>query len=827
MYIQLHAPRDRSNAMLPAQALNSLRRAPAYALTIIFTLSLGLAAVGAMFALVHGVLLAPLPYPAPERLVSLQLELAETGRMAQSPAMFRTYQRHSTQLDEIALYRSGSANVWMGSAEESADHLVVSWVSASLMPLLRVAPLMGRTFSADEERRGGPDAVILSEAEWRQRFGAAADVIGRTLIVNDVPREVIGVMPAQFAFPDAGTRLWLPAKSEDNAKAGDFFYTLVARLAADATPASAQNELSAILPRMAEAYPQVMSGGSTAAWIAEVKPSPRVQALDEAMTVEIAPTLWMLAAVASLVMLAAWANAAHLALVRADARRQDVATRLALGASPLRASSHALVESLVMNAAAAVLAALAALVIVSTLRAFAPATLPRLSELGLGPWSVGFIMLVALLGSVILTLLQIRLATAPQLATQMSSGARSHTAGKTSRRVRAGVTIGQIAVALMVLVGASVLLRTAQHLREVQPGFEADQVSAFRLLLPFARYSDTARVAFYARLTEQVNALPSVYAAGLTAHLPLGSGQSPEQRFLRERESQAVRLPVNVIGDGYFAAMRIPLLAGRDFRPLETQRADEIIINQRTAVSYFSDPTGVESLGKTLRLDPGGPTYTIVGVVGDVRYDDLATPPGAMVYRPQVVANSPANEPGPLPSMSLVVHADVPPDALILAVRGIVRELDASVPVFEAKRMDEVVAGSMARLTLILWVTTAAAVVTLLLGMIGLFGVMAYGIALRRREFGLRMALGASPDGIVRGVVWQGLVLASIGIVAGLILWTFAAPYLRSLIVGIELWNPLPLALAIALLSGTALLASWLPARRAAAIDPAHSLRAG
>lgn len=812
--------------MVPVHTLKSLRRAPAYALAVILSLTLGLAAVGTMHAVLHGVLFKPLPYAAPERLVSVQLEVAEGGLIAQSPAVYRTYRRYATQLDEVALYRTGSANVWMGRADLAAEHQTVAWVSASLMPLLRVPPLLGRTFSADEERRGGPEAVVLSESEWRQRFGAAADVLGRTLIVNEVPREVIGVMPARFAFPDAGTRIWLPAKSVDDATASDFLYTLVARLAPGATPASAQGELGAILPRMAESFPRLSSGGSTAAWLEEAQATPQVQALDEAMTSGVAPTLWMLAAVAGLVMLASWANVAHLALIRADARRQDVALRLALGASPLRASAHALAESLVLNAIAAALALLASLVAVAALRALGPAALPRLDELGSGPWWVAFVALLALVGSVVMTALQARLTQPRHLARHIHHGARGQTAGRSSQRMRSGVAVVQVAAALVVLAGASTLLHTAQRLHEADPGFKADQVTSFRLLLPFARYPDTARVAFHARLAERVRKLPSVQAAGLTARVPLGSGQFPVQRFLRQLEPQAVLLPVNVIGDGYFAAMRIALVAGRDFRSLESQRPDEVIISQGAAARYFADPAGVESLGSRLRLDPGGPTYTIVGVVGDVRYDDLGKPPAAMVYRPQVVASAPALEPGPLPAMSLVVRSDAPTDDLIAAVRGIVRELDASVPVFEVKRMGEVVDDSMARLRVILWVMAAAAFVTLMLGIIGLYGVMAYAVALRRREFGLRMALGASPRGILHGVLRQGLRLAAIGMLAGLILCVLAAPYLRALINGIDLGNPRPLAIAMALIALTAAFASWLPARHAAAVDPAQALRA-
>jgi predicted permease len=392
-------------------------------------------------------------------------------------------------------------------------------------------------------------------------------------------------------------------------------------------------------------------------------------------------------------------------------------------------------------------------------------------------------------------------------------------------RLRAGFSVLQIAVALVTLAGSALLLRTADRLRDVDPGFAADPVSTFQILLPFARYPDAARVAFHARLTERVRALPSVQAAGLSARLPLAPGGMPEQDFRVEGEARTRLLPVNVVSDGYFAAMGIPLRAGRDFQPLETQGPAELLISQRAALQLFADNTGHDAVGRTLSLEPGGPTYTVVGVVGDVRHHDLATPGSALVYRPQVVAALPATQPGPLPGMVLVVRSSSAPEPLANAVRAIVRELDAGVPVFEVRAMRAIVRQSMAQLTLLSIVMTAAAIVTLALGMIGLHGVMACRVAARRREFGLRMALGADARRIARGVLAGGLALTLIGGLLGLALFAAATAALGALVPGMHPWDPVALAAAVALLVATAVLASWMPARRAAAVDPAQALR--
>ena len=806
--------------MLLTQAVRSLRRTPLFTATVILTLAIGLAAVGAMSAVVHGLLLSPLPYGSPDRLVTIQLELADGGRINHSPALQATWRRFSTQLSDVALYRTGSANVWSDSEDVAAEHLVASWVSASTMQMLQAIPLRGRHFTADEERRDGPEAVILSEAEWRARFRAAPDAIGRTLIINNVPRQVVGVMPDHFAFPAASTRLWLPAKSHDSTIAGDFLYAAVGRLAPEATSDSARQELAAILPKVAELYPHLQSGGSTAAWIDDARPTVRIQALREALTGSIAPTLWVLSAVAGLVLLVAWANVANLLLIRADSGRQALAVREALGASALRASAPLLIESLLLGAAAATLALLAASVAINALRMFGPTDLPRLHELAIGPSTAGIIVFAGLTSTLIGTAVLARLDRPKRVASGLHDGSRAHTAGRSRHSLRATVTVLQIAAAFVVVASAALLLRTAQRLQDVHPGFESAQVSTFRILLPFARYSDVARVAFHARLVERVGQLPSVQAAGLTAKLPLGAGGLPEQPFWR-----TYPLAVNVVSPGYFAAMRNPIIAGQDFRPLELQRADELVIGQRTAETLFGDPTGAAALGRTLTLDASGPAYTIVGVVGDVRYDDIAQPPAAMVYRPQVVSALPALQPGPLPGMTLAVRSDAPADALAAAVREIVRDLDPTIPVFDATSMDDVVRQSTARLTLAMSLTTAAAAVSLLLGMIGLYGVMAYQVALRTREFGIRIALGAAPKRVARRVVAYGLCLTAIVVAAGLTAFSLIVPSLRSFLTSIATWDPLPLAGATLLLGCTAALACWIPALRAAAVDPAQALR--
>lgn len=806
--------------------LRSLKRTPVFTIAVILTLALGLSALGSMFTIVYGVLLAPLPYGEPDRLVSVGLQTAELRRIGQAPGLYFTYQRFARRLEGVALYRTGSTNVRTTADGADAESVIATWVTASMMPLLQVPPLLGRSFTADEELRGGPNAVILSESEWRTRFGAATDVIGKTLIVNDAPREIVGVMPARFSFPTAATRVWLPVKHTDRVTMGDFSHAGVARLAPGATAEQAQAELAALLPSVAALFPRLPSGGSTTSWLDAVKPMPVVRALRDELTGGIARTLWMLAAAAGLVLVVAWANVANLMLVRADASQLEFAVREALGASRLRVASHFLGESALLGAAAGVLALLASQGAVRALVAFGPVDVPRLAELGVGLPTAGVIALLAIAGMIIGAAVPTVRARRGKLSSNLHDGARGQTTGKSRQRLRASITVIQIALALVVTVGSALLLRTAQRLHEVQPGFDASEVTTLRILLPHARYRDSTNVAFYARLTERVGQLPSVRAAGLTGQLPLGTGWTAQQTFVIEGEARTPSLPVNVIGNGYFAAMGIPLLAGRDFRRLDSEQSGDIIISQRAAATLFGDTYGNAAVGKGLTLAPNGPSYTIVGVVGDVRHQDLATVPSAMIYRPQVVPINPRAEPGPRPSMVLVVRSSGPADAVVPAIRQIVRDLDPTVPIFDVKTMSDVVRASTARLSFTLSLMTAAAVITLLLGMIGLYGVMAYLVALRTREFGVRVALGADPKRIARLVAARGLRLTASGLAAGFILYALAAPFLRAFLFGVTVTDPVTLGGATLVILGTATFASGLPALRAARVDPAQALRA-
>jgi predicted permease len=800
-----------------------------FAVTAIVTLALGIGSVTAMFAIVHGVLLAPLRYGNANELVAVSTTVRspELRRIQQPQGIFFTYKRLAHDLENVGFYRTGSGNISNDDGASEAERVTTTWVSASTIPTLQVPAALGRPFTSEEDSPHGPYVVMLSNAIWRTRFNASPDVIGKTLIINSVPRKIVGVMPPDFEFPTRETAVWLPTRLDSNSNVvGDFTYSAVARLAPGVTPDQAQRELASLLPRMAESYPRLESAINTSAWLGQAKPAPVVVPLRDEITGGIARTLWILGAAAGLVLLVACANVANLMLIRADSRQLELAVREALGAGRLRVLTHFLGESVVIATTAGALSLAAAWAAVHAVVTFGPADIPRLSELSVGPATVAFALVVSLIIALVCSAIPAFRARRASLSISLRDGGRSDTAGKARQRLRGVIASLQMAVALVVLAGSALLLRTFHRLYEERPGFDATNVATFWMQLPYAHYgNDSSAVRFFARLTASVRAVPGVRAAGVTTLLPLGSGEASQRSFRVDGDAQVVSLPSYTIDDGYFAAMSIPLIAGRGFAPIGVQRGGEVIVSRQAAATLWHDPTGWAAVGKRLGMAPAGPTYTVIGVAGDVRDRDLATPPAATVYVPQGLVLDATLEPSPPRNMALVVKTVVTPTSVVGSVRRIVRDLDPTVPTYDDQAMTDVVRASTSRLSFTLALMATAAVITLLLGAIGLYGVMAYMVALRTREFGLRVALGADPRLLARTVALRGLVLIAAGVGAGLVMFAIAARFLQAFLYGVSVSDPLTIIGATLALVATASLANWLPARRAAQVDPAEALR--
>ena len=821
-----------SSSSVLKPAWRSLRRSPAFTVTASLTLIIGIGAAVAIFALVNGVLLRPLPYGDPDRLVVPyhRMQLVGLAKGNQTAGTYFTYKKLARSLEAIGVYQRSAVNVSDPRGGGEPQRIGSADITQSVIPLLRVPPLLGRTFTEAEDAPHGPNVLLISEGLWRSRFGGDRTVIGRTLDVNGNTWEIIGVMPKQFRFPSPETQLWLPMRLDPNDPSpGGFNYDGIARLRRGVTPDEAGRDLVSVLPRILELSPNLAPGVSTQMLLDQARPVPFVAPLKADVTGGIAKTLWIVAAAGGVGLLVACANVTNLILVRADGRQRELAVREALGAGRRRVIAYFLGESVVVTAVSAAVAIVLAAAAIRLLVRLGPVDIPRLAEVRIDLATVGFAVVISTLVAVACSIVPAMRIGRVNLSNALREGGRGGTAARARQRIRSALVAGQIALALVALASSGLLLRTFQRLNAVRPGFEPQGVATFWVSLPYARYpKDSSVVRFYSQLLDRVKGLPAVKDVGLTSRVPFetnGWSQDPlyPEDDLQTYANKIPPLTFYTTTDGaYFRTMGIPLVAGKPFDRLELQKPNEAIISRSAAVQFWKDSTGQRVLGKRFRELPGGQWLTVVGVVGDTRDTSLASPPSLVVYRP-LAAGGDNNMRW---TMGLVVRTASEPAAMTTAVQRAVRDLDPTLPLFDVRTMTEVTAASMAQLSFTIIVLGAAALVTLILGAVGLYGVMAYVVSLRTRELAVRMALGATPSAVVRMLTTQGVAVTGVGIAGGLVLFTIVARALKSLLFGVASTDPVTLVSASLLLVGIASLASWLPARRTSRVDPADVLRA-
>jgi predicted permease len=824
-----------STTQLTRHAWRALRRTPVFTITASLTLVIGIGAAVAIFAVVNGVLLKPLPYGNPDRLVAAWHDLPplSLNKANQTASTWMTYKRLARTIEGIGIYQEGAVNVADPGGTSEPQRLAAGFISEDVLRVLRVTPLLGRNFTEEEDRRNGPEVVIISEGLWRTRFAGDPAVIGRTMDVGGLTRQIVGVMPQSFRFPHADTKLWVPLRVTAEVFTGGFNYTAVARLKPGVEVADAQRDFAAVLPRIVELYPTFVPGVTTQMLMDQAKPVPVLIPLRDDVIGSFARTLWIVAGAAALVLLVACANVTNLILVRADGRQRELAVREALGAGRARVMTHFLAESAVLTGIAGLLGLGVAWVTVRALVSASPITIPRLADVSVDLNTVLFALLVSALVAVVCSIVPALRIGRVHLSNALREGGRGGTAGRAQQRVRGVLVAAQIAIALVVLAGSGLLYRSYQGLHEVKPGFDPRNVATLWVSLPRARYvGDSASARFYAQLDERVGQLPGVEAAGLASRLPLSVDGLSQNPLYPEDDpaTWANKIPplqlYNTTDGDFFRAMGIPLIAGRTFDRLDRQRGNEAVISQATAVMFWKDSTGRAALGKRFRQLPGsGPLYTVVGVVGSTRDSSLAAPPVGMVYFPQVVDQDTTFS-QTARTLAVVVRSPNDPAAMVRAVQRVVRELDPALPTFDIRSMATIFDASMSQLSFTMLILGAAAFTTLLLGAIGLYGVMAYAVTLRTRELGVRIALGAQPSAVAAMMTRQGIALTAAGIVSGLALFALVARFLQSFLFGVAPGDPVTLAAASLLLVLIAAAASWVPARRASRVDPVEALRA-
>ena len=794
--------------------LRTLRKSPGFTVVAVLALALGIGADSAIFSVVNTVLLRPLPYQDPDRLVMVWEDATKAGypRNTPAPANYIDWREQNQVFEGMAAIANISFNLTGDGEPERIDG---RRVSASLFPLLGVEPHLGRVFLPEEDQPGANRAVIMSYGLWQRRFGSDPDITGKQLTLNGESFTVVGVMPPHFQFPSREDELWIPIAFGPNESAtrGGHYLEVIARLKHGVTLQQAQAEMNTIAARLQQQYPESNTDvGAT------------VISLHEQLVGDIKPALLVLLGAVGFVLLIACANVANLLLARAAVRQKEIALRIALGASRARLIRQFLTESLLLAAIGGVVGMLLALWGVNLLKAFIPENISQVKAITIDAYVLGFTLLVSLLTGLIFGLAPATQASNFNLNETLKEGGRDTAAGSRGKRLRSLLVIAEVAVSLVLLIGAGLLINSFLRLRSVDPGFRADNLLTMRIVLPRLKYPEQPqRTAFYAELLSRVEALPGVQAAAVTNWIPLVSqGDSVGFSIEGRPEPAAGQIPIavtRVISPHYFSTMGIQLLQGRQFN--EQDRADTprtVVINETMARRYWP---GEDPLGK--RITTGSPAdpaswRTIVGVAQDVRQFQLNADPRPQIYLPyeQPVFFQPTN---------LVIRTGIEPLSLAATVRRTVWEIDRDQPVSNVRTMEDVLSESIARQRFSMLLLGIFAALALALAAVGLYGLMSYAVAQRTREIGIRMALGAQARDVLRLVVAQGLKLVLVGVVIGLVVAYMLTRLMSSLLFGVSATDPTTFIAISLMLLCVAVLASYIPARRATKVDPLVALR--
>lgn len=799
-------------------AFRSLARSAGFTLAAVITFALGIGANVAIFSVVNSVLLRPLPFKQPNSLVSVW---ANGGP---SRGVFATIRDRSQSYQQIAAYHEGAGLTLTGRGEP--ERIDGASGTATLFPVLGVAPALGRNFVPNEDQPGNDHVVILSNGFWQQHFGADPHVVGQMVTLDGISRTVIGVMPSEFHFPVRATQVWIPVVM-DAANVGDFWgsggYQIIARLRAGATAGQAQADVRALGPQIRHANP-VWDAGPTTGMDATVVP------LQTQMSGDVRPTLLILLAAVGVVLLIACVNVANLLLARGAAQSKAFAIRTALGARRRRLIRQLLTESLLLAGIGAAVGVTIAAIAITPLVSGLLASSPQLVEVGIDKRVLAFTVIVAVLTGLITGLLPALRTSDPNLQSLLNDASRGASSGAGHRRLSDILVISEITLAVMLVIGAGLLIRSFWELRNIDPGFRPEGVTSARVDLSKQAYADRDRVrVFYTALLQRVASIPGVSSVAASTEVPLAARSGMAFRVQGQIEDMRSTLPstggYHVITPGYLRAMGIPLRRGRAFTNADTKGTpDVVMVNQALAHRFW--PNG-DAVGQRIGYPWPSGWLTIVGVVGNVKENVTENVTGMGVgegdttmtmYRPFLQA--------PATTMVVVAKTDLPTAALAPALRHAVASVDRTVPVSEVQTMDEVVASSVSRPRFTMLLLSALAAVALLLGAIGIYGVVSYSVVQRNREIGIRMALGAKRNDVLRLVVHRGAILASAGALIGLLLSFAAMHSLASLLYGVTVADPATFIAAPVLLVGVALLASYIPARRGASVDPIAVLSA-
>jgi putative ABC transport system permease protein len=794
--------------------IRALAKAPGFTVVAVLAIALGIGANTAIFSVVDAVLLRPLPFPEPERLMRAFLQEAASGQTSTfGIADFLAWRDHQQSFEHVAAYDTTQGSVAL-TGLSNPERIRGVAVSADFFSALGATPILGRAFTPEDDRPGSEPVVVIGKNFWRSHLSSDPNVLGRSITLDGRPHIIIGVMPSEFLFPGTEPIAVWPIRTFEPPRARPpYFLVPFGRLKHGITPQQAEAELRTIASQVSQQFPdtQYVVGG-------------KLIPLKDVLVQDVRTALLVMLAAVSFVLLIALVNVANLLLARATSREKEIALRLALGASRMRIIRQLLTESILMASLGGALGLLLGYIGVHAFLAFAPGKIPRLIEVGVDGRVLAFTCLVSILGGILFGLAPALHSTRASLNDSLKEGTRS--AGSASgNKIRKFLVVSEFALALVLMIGAGLLIRSFLRLRGVNPGFQQGHLVTAQISLPRTPYEQEPQIiSFWQQFLARVQALPGVQAAGITMSLPPNLLQITNP-FIVEGQgydrNRALQLAEELtISPDYFGALGVPLLKGRFFTDSD-RTVEVLIINETMAKKYFANQDPIGKRIQTGDPDPKSPWETVVGVVGDVKYSGLEAAPSPTLYVPYTEQGWTSWS----RNMSLVVRTRMDPVSIVSALRQELAHLDKNLPLSEVHTMNELIDQSVVQQRFRTWLLGAFSALALLLAAVGIYAVISHMVGQRTREIGIRIALGASRKEILKLILGQASQLALVGICVGVTGALLLTRIVRSLLFSVSATDPLSFAMMCALLAFVALLAGYVPATRATRVDPMVALR--
>jgi predicted permease len=814
------------------QVLRRFRRAPGFTLIAVITVAAGIGANTAVFSILEAVMLKPLPYPHAEQLVGVWHSAPDLGiaDLNMGPTNYFIYREQGRYFQDIGIYDGDSVSVTGMGAPEQVHTMDMT---EAVLPILGVQPMLGRWFNAGDAAPNGPAMTILLYGYWKRRFGGDPNVIGRMVNADGKLRQIIGVMPQKFQFlDDTDLQMLMPYQFDrNNVKLGNFSYQGVARLKPGATVAEANNDVARMLPIVFDSFPP--PGGISLELFKKARILPNVRPLKQDVVGSAGNLLWVLMGSISMVLLIACANVANLLLVRAEGRQQEFAIRSALGAGRRQIAADLLFESLTIGLIGSVLGLGIAYGALRLLVALAPTGIPRIGEIGIDVPVLLFTLAISLLASFLFGAIPVFKYAGSQLGAGLREGGRTASQSRERHRARNTLVVVQVGLAAVLLICSGLMIRTFHALMTVSPGFTSPgTLQTMKISIPESDVKDPdATIRMYQAMSNKIATVPGVTSVAVGGSVPMDDQHWTDPVFARDKAYAEGQIPplrrFVFVAPGYFQTLGTPLIAGRDFTWEDLyQKLPLAIVSENFAREYWQTPS--DALGKQVRTssDSSRPWRQIVGVVADVYQDGTNNKPPTAIYWPVLMNGFQGDGAWLRRGLAFVIRTPrAGSQTLVKDVDQAIWSEDANLPVRNVETLNDLFTRSMARTSFTLTMIAIAGSMALLLGMIGLYGVVAYSVSQRTREIGIRIAMGAQRATVTGMFVRQGLMLVAIGVAIGLAAATGTTRLMASLLFGVNPVDPATYPVVCVGLVGIAALASYLPSRRAATVDPMEALR--